>query len=753
MEDAKALAEELEEITLQLCSLNALAEEPTEIAATTNSVIAFYEHLGMTVAMFDMEGVRQTAEWIHGMLTPFQASLPEAILELLQGGQLFSWIELAAMVLREPEELSHLSDLSATLMSDDWPEPLPPDLLERLLIDLRTAASLAYTKSKGKNETSADTVDSNILAWDANVHPELLDAYLRETPAQIAQAAEQIRLIAKGAGTTEQKRQAARLAHTIKGASGVVGVRPIVTFTHRLEDILELDVGSYLSNGLGEMLEATADCLETLFDHLQESKPLPSEYSALLVEMEEWKLHIAKEYSDEGADSEAEIVGVWTQNPVNLPDFITQSDIDEEDTGDEETQTTTGMPPNSSPLLSVPSETIQRLLNLAGELITSTTQIADHVKSVIGLDKQLLKQEENSRQMLDELSKNIDQQSDSLCGKASLRTVASNFTADFDQLELEAYNDLHSVYGLLAESIADNREFTRNLQQQIRKISDQVYQQQRLQRQLSETILHSRLVPVHSIVARMERTVRETCRLTGKKAKIVVHGQELQIDTDILNGLTPPLLHMLRNAIDHGIECPEDRESADKPLEGRIELRFEQKDGQIHMSLSDDGRGLDTKAIRARAVERGLITSGQELSEEDTLCLILQPGFTTCDQASEISGRGVGMDVVRSTVENLQGLLHLNSTLGEGSSIHVQVPLTLIATNALLVRVASNLVAIPVSTIKQVLYVSADEHIQDGERWSIQHQDKKLEVMQLARLLGLGRSVPAVDLPVVGPFP
>ncbi len=130
------------------------------------------------------------------------------------------------------------------------------------------------------------------------------------------------------------------------------------------------------------------------------------------------------------------------------------------------------------------------------------------------------------------------------------------------------------------------------------------------------------------------------------------------------------------------------------------------------------------------------------LSEEDTLRLILQPGFTTRDQVNEISGRGVGMDVVQTAVENLQGLLHLSSTPGQGTTIHIQVPLTLIATNALLVRTGGNLVAIPSNTIQQLLYVSADEHSQEGEHWSIQYQGKRLEVLPLARLLGWQTELP-----------
>ncbi|MBU0655107.1 MAG: response regulator [Gammaproteobacteria bacterium] len=743
MDDAIAFAEELEDVALQLSTLNPLAEEPEEIAATAASVIGEYERLGMTAAMYGQEGVQQTAEWIGGMLGSFQETLPEAILELLQGGQLFNWIELTAITLREPEEISHLPALSSELLNEAWPEPPAPGLLEKLLIDLRMSSlqasmSMADDGEDEGNEDAdqADNTNDNRLAWDIDIHPELLEAYMQETPGQIAEAARLIHLIAQGNSTPEQKRHAARLAHTVKGASGVVGVEAIAAFTHRLEDILELDINRHLHNGLGHTLGAAADCLETLFDHLQECKPLPDEYASLLSDMDEWEKRLGEDQPEENTSAETDIAELLPITPAILPDFITPAGFDdtETDTGGDNTS---DVPRSSSSHLSVPMETVQRLLNLAGELITSTSQIAEHAQHTLSFGKQLQEQDEHIRQKLDELSETIEQQSTNLTQQPARKdTSIRQPAAEFDQLELEAYNDLYSASSLLTESIADNRELTRHLQQQIRQISDQVYQQQRLQRQLSETILRTRLIPVQSITPRVERTVRETCRRTGKHADIHILGQNLQIDTDILQGLTPPLLHMLRNAIDHGIEPKEIRKNNGKPAKGRIELRFEQKGSQIHMTLTDDGQGLDIERIRARAIERKLIQPDELISEEDTLRLILQPGFTTRDQVSEISGRGVGMDVVQTAVENLQGLLYIDSKPGQGTSIHIQVPLTLIATNALLVRTGGRLVAIPSNTIQQLLFVSSNEHIQDERRWKVKVQDEVLNVAQLAHLLG-----------------
>ncbi|WML86439.1 hybrid sensor histidine kinase/response regulator [Thiothrix subterranea] len=751
MDDVSAFAEVLEDVALQLSSLNPLTEEPEEIAAIAATVVAEYQRLSETAHQYRMAGIAQTAEWIHHLLLSYQEMLPEAILELLQGGQLFGWIELAAFALREPEDHSHLPAIAAELMNEAWPEPPTPDILENLLVNLRVN-TLQPAPVEEEAIATVETIDStphsnavaqNPLAWDADIHPELLEAYLQETPGQIAEAARLIHLISQGDNTPEQKRHAARLAHTVKGASGVVGVKALAAFTHRLEDILELDINPHLPNGLGQTLAACADCLETLFDHLQEHKPLPDEYHRLLAEMDAWELRLAEAAPAESV--EPDVSELLPSTPLILPDFITQSGLTSADETSTNSTPNAEVPRSSSTHLSVPLETVQRLLNLAGELITSTSQIAEQAQHTLAFGKQLQQQDEHIRQMLEELSETIDQQSSNLRSPSTYQSFATLGQADgFDQLELEAYNDLQSTSNLLTESIADNRELTRNLQQQIRQISEQVYQQQRLQRQLSETILRTRLIPVQSIVTRLERTVRETCRRTDKQANISIIGQNLQVDTDILQGLNAPLLHMLRNAIDHGIETPEARQAAGKSPEGQIELRFEQKGNQIHLTLSDDGQGLNPEQIRARAIERGMIKPDSKLSESDILRLILQPGFTTRDQVSDISGRGVGMDVVQTAVEDLQGLLHISSEMGQGTTIHIQVPLTLIATNALLVRAGNHLVAIPSNTIQQLLYVAPDQYQFEGENWFIQHQEQSLEVLQLSQLLGW--QAPAPDL-------
>ena len=725
MEQQLAFADELEDVALQLATLSGMAAD--DPATTSAKILTEYQRLNDAATLLELASAQAVIAWLQQQISNFNSSLPEANIELLQIGLLFNWLELTAVALREPDDNSHLVSITAELMSPDWPEPMPTELLEQFLLGLHQTKHPAFNQQTDLAEDN--TADAQRLRWDEDVHPELLQAYLAETPTQIAEVANLIRQIAQNNATSGQKRQAARLAHTIKGASGVVGVRPLASFTHSLEDLLGLPIAPYLSEGLDETLQASADCLESLFEHLQAQKDLPTEYVILHSDLTEWTNHITEHAAEQTAPELAEPDSI-----SNASAFIAPLEFDEDSPVLEEA---TASNSSAATHLTVPSKTIQDLLNLTGELITANSQIAEYVERTFQTANQLQQHDNRVRQMLDELQEAIDQQTNQVDGKTN---PASN--PEFDQLELDHYNSLHSSSGLLTEALADSRDFTRNMQMQLRKLSDQLYQQQRLQRQLSDLVLNTRVVPIQSIVPRLERTVRETCRQTGKQAHLEIHGADLHIDTDILKALTDALLHMLRNSIDHGIESSKTRAALGKPTKGLIQLEFAQRGDRIHISLQDDGQGIDTEKVKQRALERNLIRSDQSLTPEATLELILQPGFTTRDKVSEVSGRGVGMDVVKAAVDDLQGLINLQSTLGQGTQFHIQIPPTLIATNALLVLAGENLVAIPSNQVKQIYFAPPSDYLMQDGHWHINYHGTPLEVIALAQLLGWSTPIP-----------
>jgi two-component system chemotaxis sensor kinase CheA len=225
---------------------------------------------------------------------------------------------------------------------------------------------------------------------------------------------------------------------------------------------------------------------------------------------------------------------------------------------------------------------------------------------------------------------------------------------------------------------------------------------EQLIRELQNEVSGMRLVPVAGVFQRMKRVVRDTCQRTGKRVELELRGEETEIDKIMVDALHDPLVHLIRNAIDHGIELPADRVAAGKPEVGHVVLEASHQGGEISVRVRDDGRGLGRDRIRARAQERGLIAEQAVLTDEQILELIFLPGFSTKEKIDELSGRGVGMDVIRTSVESLRGRVQLESREGAGSSVNMTVPLTLAFVEAMIVREREQLFALPIEKVIEV---------------------------------------------------
>lgn len=218
-------------------------------------------------------------------------------------------------------------------------------------------------------------------------------------------------------------------------------------------------------------------------------------------------------------------------------------------------------------------------------------------------------------------------------------------------------------------------------------------------RELHERAMSVRMLPIGSLFQRYSRTVHDISRITGKQIKLEIRGEDTEVDKSILEQLGDPLTHLIRNAADHGIESPEERTEMGKPADGTISLCAFHQGGKVILEVSDDGRGMNIEKIRQKAIHCGLISSDAQCSEDQLRLLIFEPGFSTCDQVSDISGRGVGMDVVRKNVQALNGTISIDSQQGKGSTIRISLPLTLAVLEGLLVRVADRTLVLPLLSV------------------------------------------------------
>jgi len=280
---------------------------------------------------------------------------------------------------------------------------------------------------------------------------------------------------------------------------------------------------------------------------------------------------------------------------------------------------------------------------------------------------------------------------------------------DFDPLEMDRYSSIQQLSRALSESSSDLADLRETLADRVRDTETLLVQQSRINTELQEGLMKTRMIPFASMVPRLRRIVRQISGELGKKVDFDVRNAEGEMDRNILERMIAPLEHMLRNALDHGIETPEERKKAGKPATGEVTLSLTREGGDVVLRMIDDGKGIPADVIRDKAIRQGLMRANEELSEREILQFILQPGFSTAQQVTQISGRGVGMDVVGSEIKQLGGSLDIDSALGRGTTFTVRLPFTVSVNRALMVATGEDFYAIPLNTIEGIVRVSTYE--------------------------------------------
>ena len=261
---------------------------------------------------------------------------------------------------------------------------------------------------------------------------------------------------------------------------------------------------------------------------------------------------------------------------------------------------------------------------------------------------------------------------------------------------------------------------------------------ERLTEALRDNAMSIRMVPIGTLFSRFRRLVHDLAGELGKQVQMVTEGAATELDKTVIDQLNEPLVHIIRNAIDHGIESPAQREALGKPAAGTIHLAAEHAGASVLITISDDGAGLDPELLQAKALEKGLIGAEEQLSEEECHALILRPGFTTASEVTEVSGRGVGMDVVKRSIDSLRGMISITSTKGRGTTISLRLPLTLAIIDGLLVSIGTNLFVIPLAVIDECVELSRDEAALSRQRAMMTFRGEALPYVSLRHTLGIG---------------
>lgn len=269
----------------------------------------------------------------------------------------------------------------------------------------------------------------------------------------------------------------------------------------------------------------------------------------------------------------------------------------------------------------------------------------------------------------------------------------------------------------------------------LHSISEEI---ERLASELRDTVMVLRMVPVATLFGRFRRLVHDIARDTGKTIELSTEGETTEVDKTVIERLADPLIHLIRNACDHGIEHPEQRGAVGKPAAGQVRLSAHQEGGEVVITIRDDGHGIDRERVRAKAESHGLIQPGQAVTDQELLQMIFHPGFSTAPQITSLSGRGVGMDVVKRTIESLRGTIEVASVLGQGSTVSLRIPLTLAIIDGLLIRVGDGRYVIPLGVVEECIELSLEEDLRSRGRSFITLRDRLVPFVRLREMFATG---------------
>lgn len=353
-------------------------------------------------------------------------------------------------------------------------------------------------------------------------------------------------------------------------------------------------------------------------------------------------------------------------------------------------------------VVKVSAELLEELVNLAGETSISRGRMEQQVSDLGGAIDEM----DATIQRLQEQLRRLDIETEA---QVLFRQEQMAQHEEFDPLEMDRYSQLQQLSRSLIESASDLMDLKFTLADKTRDTETLLLQQSRINTELQEGLMRSRMVPFSRLVPRLRRIVRQAATELGKEVDFELDNVEGELDRTVLERMVAPLEHMLRNAVDHGIEMPQDRVAAGKPVNGRILLTLGREGGEVVLRLIDDGRGINLKRVREKAIERGLMAHDAQLSDQDVIQFILHAGFSTAEKVTQISGRGVGMDVVHSEIKQLGGTMYIDSRWGEGTEFTIRLPFTVSVNRALMIQISEDLYAIPLNSIEGIVRVSPFE--------------------------------------------
>lgn len=610
------------------------------------------------------------------------------------------WPPLVAFYLR------NLDDPSATAGLVDHLSRAPLELADdealKIAHQLGSMDGMVNSSFAGLDDSRPIVAAPDDVALDLaeDVDQALLEGFFAEAPQHASYLVQLARNLASGEGDSSDLIAARRVLHTFKGSGSIIGLRGLANLGHHFEDILDHveRAGSQIARPLADALLDAAYCIEQMVQHVLGLEPYPDHAQAVLQQV----LDLANRL-DRGETIDAPLVRATAHAPLD-----DASGLEAETGRAPRTAASQAVRPDraapsvtASPTaaLRVPLERMDELFRVSGEVSVQGAAMESQLKTLAEAARTLVAQNLRVQQRLFELETLVDVRALTMIRARGTGGTGGTAEAGFDPLEMDQYNELHSTAHALMEEAADARTLAARLDESIARTGSVHTRQMRLAKDLQHLVAATRMTEVGALASRLHRNVRSTCQATGKRAELQIEGGDTLIDSDVLNRLADPLLHILRNAVDHGLESPADRLAAGKPETGQIRLVFSRQGQHVVMQCVDDGRGLDFAAIRARAVERGLLAAEAPASDEELARMILMSGFSTRQTINELSGRGVGLDVVREWAAAMNGSIRVSSPQRAGCTLELRFAASLSTMHALVVEAAGQRLALPAAQV------------------------------------------------------
>jgi chemosensory pili system protein ChpA (sensor histidine kinase/response regulator) len=584
------------------------------------------------------------------------------------------------------------------------------------------------------------------LPADGEVGEEVLEFFIPEAEEHL-QAVTECLLALEASPNPDEIHRLFRSMHTIKGSAAQVGLHRLSAVAHRVEDL----IGQLRDGALHPSAEIVDICLESVdvlkkFLHRQWAGDLEMRAS-----VDPLLAKIAELVPEEAAEARAE---------YPAPSKNEKSAGGE--TASAKREAPQALPQAKSVRISL--DRLDRMMNAVGELVINRTRMVGRLSElaklveVLNFSKSRLSgkvsefqdKHEFSRIRPSLMSGRFAPQMDTFRPPfTSMPVMISSDSLEFSELEMDRYDDFSILSRSLTEISADVNVVLTQLEGFMGRVDSDIDEFTKLAHHLQDEITAARMVPIGNLYTRLSRTVRDAANATGKPINLSLEGSNTELDNNIIQHVSDPLIHLVRNAVAHGVEDPQTRLRTGKPEKGHVSVRAYHRGNHIFIEVEDDGRGIDYDGVRQRVVEMGAMSpvAAAELSDRELREFLFRPGFTTASSMSELAGRGVGLDVVRANVHALNGEIEVRSEPGRGACFTVKVPLTLIISQALFVRCGKSTFALPLAVVEEIRRLKPSEIEDVGGKLLTRVRDVVTEVVRLDVQLGL----PALE-PINGYF-